>query len=215
MGRTKAHTAYKSEDGQRLKSVTTILNNLGWNKNVLLAWVRRTAMAGLDPDKVKEEAASIGTLAHHLCECHIKGIKPDTSEYGPDMVEKAENAFLGYLDWEKMTKPVYEAVELKMVSEKYRFGGTADFIARINGTLVLGDLKTARGLYPEMTAQLVAYRVMYLELQPKAKIESAMILRIDKENGSFAHHMISKYQLQWGWDVFKHCLALEELKKAA
>jgi hypothetical protein len=213
MAKTKAHTAYKLKDGTRVKGVTTILNNLGWNKNVLVAWARRTALAGDDPDAVLKEAGAIGTLAHYLCECDIKGEEPELDDYSAEQIEKAENAFLGYLEWKKMTKPKYEAIELKMVSEKYRVGGTADFVARINNSLVLGDIKTSKGIYPEMTAQLAAYRKMYLELQPKAKIESAMILKLDKNSGAFSHHFVGKSQLDWGWKVFEHCMALEELQK--
>lgn len=213
MAKTKAHTAYKLKDGKRVKGVTTILGNLGWNKNVLVAWARRTALAGDDPDAVLKEAGAIGTLAHYLCECDIKGEEPELDDYSAEQIEKAENAFLGYLEWKKMTKPKYEAIELKMVSEKYKVGGTADFIARINNSLVLGDIKTSKGIYPEMTCQLAAYRKMYLEIQPKAKIESAMILKLDKNSGAFSHHFVGKSQLDWGWKVFEHCMALEELHK--
>ena len=213
MAKTKAHTAYKLEDGTRVKSVTTILNNLGWNKNVLVAWARRTALAGEDPEAVLKEAGTIGTLAHYLCECDIKGEKADLTDYSAEQIEKAENAFLGYLEWKKMTNPKYEAIELKMVSEKFKIGGTADFIARINGALVLGDFKTSKGIYPEMTAQLAAYRKMYLEIQPKAKIESAMILKLDKNSGAFSHHFVGKSQLEWGWKVFQACMELDKLHK--
>ena len=213
MAKTKAHTAYKLKNGKRVKGVTTILSNLGWNKNVLVAWARRTALAGDDPDAVLKEAGAIGTLAHYLCECDIKGEEPELDDYSAEQIEKAENAFLGYLEWKKMTKPKYEAIELKMVSEKYKVGGTADFVARINNSLVLGDIKTSKGIYPEMTCQLAAYRKMYLEIQPKAKIESAMILKLDKNSGAFSHHFVGKSQLDWGWKVFEHCMALEELHK--
>lgn len=213
MAKTKAHTAYKLKNGKRVKGVTTILSNLGWNKNVLVAWARRTALAGDDPDAVLKEAGAIGTLAHYLCECDIKGEEPELDDYSAEQIEKAENAFLGYLEWKKMTKPKYEAIELKMVSEKYKVGGTADFVARINNSLVLGDIKTSKGIYPEMTAQLAAYRKMYIEIQPKAKIESAMILKLDKNSGAFSHHFVGKSQLEWGWKVFEHCMALEELHK--
>ena len=213
MAKTKAHTAYKLKNGKRVKGVTTILSNLGWNKNVLVAWARRTALAGDDPDAVLKAAGAIGTLAHYLCECDIKGEEPELDDYSAEQIEKAENAFLGYLEWKKMTKPKYEAIELKMVSEKYKVGGTADFVARINNSLVLGDIKTSKGIYPEMTAQLAAYRKMYIEIQPKAKIESAMILKLDKNSGAFSHHFVGKSQLDWGWKVFEHCMALEELHK--
>ena len=213
MAKTRAHTAYKLKDGTRVRGVTTIINNLGWNKNVLVAWAKRTALAGQDPTKVMEEAGAIGTLAHHLCEMHIRGEKPDLVDYSAEQIEKAENAFLGYLEWEKMVKPKYEAIELVMVSEKYKVGGTADFLARINGTLVLGDFKTSKMVYSEHIVQLSAYREMYLENQPKAIIDSAMILKLDKVTGNFSHHFIGKSQLQWGWEVFECCLKLDKLQK--
>ena len=213
MPKTKAHTRYLTKDGVRCKGVTTIINNLGWNKQVLMAWTRRMALAGEDPEAVMKEAGAIGTLAHYLCESHIKGEEPDMTDYSSEQIEKAENAFLGYLEWEKMTKPKYEAIELKMVSEKYKVGGTADFIARINGALVLGDFKTSRGIYPEFYPQLAAYRKMYIELQPKAKIGSAMILKLDKNSGAFSHHFVSKQQLDWGWKVFQCCMELDKLHK--
>ena len=118
MPKTKAHTRYLTKDGVRCKGVTTIINNLGWNKQVLMAWTRRMALAGEDPEAVMKEAGAIGTLAHYLCESHIKGEEPDMTDYSSEQIEKAENAFLGYLEWEKMTKPKYEAIELKMKLQK-------------------------------------------------------------------------------------------------
>ena len=214
MAKTKAHTRYKNTDGKVVPGVTTILGNLGWNKNILVAWAKRTALAGEDPTKVMEHAGAIGSLAHYLCECHIKGDEPDTSDYTSEQIEKAENAFLGYLEWEKMVKPEYAAIEMKMVSEEFQVGGTCDFVARINGELVIGDFKTSKAVYDGHIAQLSAYRKMYLELQPKAKIKSGMILKLDKETGAFSHHFISKGQMEWGWKVFRSCLELHKLNKA-
>ena len=70
---TKQHTVYKTSDGERLPGVTTVINELGWNKNMLIAWSRREALAGNDPNKIKDEAAKPGTLTHSFIEGHIKG----------------------------------------------------------------------------------------------------------------------------------------------
>ena len=39
---------------------------------------------------------------------------------------------------------------------KHGYAGTADFVAKINGVVVLGDVKTGRALYPEVGLQLSA-----------------------------------------------------------
>ena len=60
--KTKAHTAYKTSDGQRVKSVTTLINaHLEWNKQILVNWARSQGMQGNDPTKVMNEA---GRLEH-------------------------------------------------------------------------------------------------------------------------------------------------------
>ena len=55
---------------------------------------------------------------------------------------------------------------------------------------------------------------MYEEIQPKAKIKSAVILRLDKENGGFEHHDLSRGKLDWGFEAFKMCLELYKLKRS-
>ena len=60
----KVHTKYYLADGTQVPSVTTIIGGqLGWNKRMLMAWSKREAAAGRDPDKVRDKAADIGTLA--------------------------------------------------------------------------------------------------------------------------------------------------------
>ena len=210
---TKQHTVYKTSDGERLPGVTTVINELGWNKNMLIAWSRREALAGNDPDKIKNEAARRGTLMHSFIEGHIKGEKVDTIDFTENQIELAKNAYFAFVEWERAMKPVYLGTEIQLVSEKYRFGGTADMVGEIGGELVLCDWKSSKGIYPEMTIQIAAYKIAYEEMNPGKKVHHGGILRLDRETSAYDYHDISSKKMEWGWDVFQHCLALYALKK--
>lgn len=214
MARTKAHGgSYVTKNGKKCRSVTTILgNNLGWNKQVLIGWARRQALAGHDPELVLKEAANIGTLAHYLVECDIKDEVPETSTYSAEQIEKANNALEGFKQWKRAYKPKFLGIELVLVDDELEVGGTADQIAKIGGQVVVGDIKSSKFLYDEHIIQLGAYCHMYERMQPKAKIEYGYVLRLDKETGAFTHHNISRKQLDWGWKVFLCCLELDKLK---
>jgi hypothetical protein len=214
MARTKAHGgSYVTKKGKKCRSVTTILgNNLGWNKQVLIGWARRQALAGHDPELVLKEAANIGTLAHYLVECDIKDEVPETSTYSAEQIEKANNALEGFKQWKRAYKPKFLGIELVLVDDELEVGGTADQIAKIGGQVVVGDIKSSKFLYDEHIIQLGAYCHMYERMQPKAKIEYGYVLRLDKETGAFTHHNISRKQLDWGWKVFLCCLELDKLK---
>jgi hypothetical protein len=201
---TKQHTVYKTSTGERLPGVTTVINELGWNKNMLIAWSRREALA---------ESAKPGTLTHSFIEGHIKGEKVDTSDFTENQIELAKNSYFAFIEWEKAMKPKYLGTEIQLVSEKYRFGGTADMIGEIGGELVLADWKTSKGIYPEMTIQIAAYKIAYEEMNPGKKVHHGGILRLDRETSAYDYHDISSKKMEWGWEVFQHCLALYALKK--
>jgi len=217
--KTKAHQRYRlkpingEKKGKIVPGVTTILGNqLAWNKNVLIAWARREALAGRDPDKVRDEAADSGTCTHYLIECHIKGIEPDLKDFTQAQIDKAETGFLAFLDWEKENRLDYKDIEIGVVSEQYRYGGTVDMIARNNGDLWLIDLKTSRNIYPEHKIQTAAYKYAYEE-QEGVEIARCIIVQLSKEDGSFQHHKLSKEQVDDGWEVFRLCRQLYDLQK--
>ncbi len=207
MDKAKAHTIYKNKVGKRVPGVTTILGNLGWNKNMLIAWSRREALAGNDPNKIRDKSADIGTCAHYLCECDAKEIKPDLSEYSQANIDIAENCFLGYLEWKKVHKIEKITSEIPLVSEK-GFGGTIDMLYKSGDKLILGDIKTSKNIYLEHKIQLSAY--YHLLLENNYKIDEVYILHLSK-NGDFAPYKIK--ELDNYWEAFAHCLGLHYLKK--
>lgn len=206
--KTKAHTRYRKKDNTIVSGATTIINNLGWNKNILVAWARREALAGNDPDKIRDKSADIGTCAHYMCECDAKGIKPDLSEFSQAHIDVAENCFLAYLEWKKTHKVGKIESEIALVSEDFSYGGTIDMLYESGGKLILGDIKTSNNIYPEHKIQLAAY--YHLLLENGYEVDEVYILHLGK-NGDFTPHKIK--DLSDAWLAFKHCLGLHELHK--
>jgi len=211
--KTRAHRQYKLADGTVVPGVTTVINSqLGWNKNALIAWARREALAGIDPTKVRDEAADVGTITHHLIECHIRNVPPHLEEYSRKNIDLAENGFIAFLDWEKANYLEYYIVEYPVVSEKHRFGGTIDVIGSKDGKLWLIDLKTGKGVYPDHIIQVAAYKYAFQEYTGK-KIHKCNILHLGRDDGSFQYHSLSNKKIRDGWRVFLHCKALYDLEK--
>lgn len=196
---TKVHTVYKV-NGKRVPSVTTILSIL--NKPALLNWAWECGLAGDDYKKIRDKAANIGTIAHEMIEKHLLKEEFDPSKYPQVDIDKAETAFLAFLEWEQayQIKPVI--VEGKFVSQELKTGGTCDLVADTKEGLILIDLKTSSGIFPEMRLQVAAYAYMLKE--NGHDIKQVHILRIDKEDGSFHHHKLGTPEtLSDEWEMFK------------
>lgn len=122
-----------------------------------------------------KKAADIGTLAHNWIEKHIKGEKPALPVN--KMVRTAVEAFLA---WEKENDVKFHESEIKIYSKKYKYAGTMDFEATVNGKLVIGDIKTSSGIYSEMRFQVAAYR-QAREEETGNKYDHQVIVRIGKK----------------------------------
>jgi len=219
--KTKAHTRYKNAAGKIIPSVTTIIGgNLGWNKGALIGWSRKMALQGIDPNKERDEAADIGTLAHALIEEHITSTAPhlkvvpaEKELYSPANLGKAETAFLAYLEWEKqnnvdLTDPRVQA-EARLVSEWLQYGGTLDLIAPIDGELSLIDFKSTNALYPEHRIQLAAYEWLYEE--NFSEPIPTHLLQVGKDEGDFHHHQFA--DLSNELELFRLLARIHQLHK--
>jgi len=190
---TKIHTVYKLKNGQPVAGVTTILDMI--SKPALIHWAWNLGVKGEDYRKVRDTAASIGTIGHYLIECYLKKETPSLSEYSQDNINKAETAFLGFLDFEKKNQLTPIFLEKGLVSEKYGFGGTIDCYAKLDGKLCLIDFKTSSGIWPEMRVQVAAYEALLKE--NGYPVEEVHILRVDKETGEFSHYPLKDLSLEW------------------
>jgi hypothetical protein len=166
-------------DDVKIDGVTTILSE-GLPKNGLIQWAadcaadlacdewdtlaelplseRRKQLARA-PAARRDAAAVRGTRVHALADKLANGQQVAV----PDELAGHVEACVKFLDdWE----PVPVLTETPVYHEKYRYGGTLDLVAEMDGRQWLLDFKTsASGVYGETAFQLAAYRYAthYLE----------------------------------------------------
>lgn len=208
MGKNKVHTQYKVKTGTLVPGVTTVLAILA--KPALLEWAYQCGLKNLDFHKVRDTAGDIGTLAHYLILCDLKGEKPDLSEYSQANIDKANNCLKSYYAWLKQNpiKPIM--VETPLISEKFGYGGTLDLYGQIGSDNVLIDFKTSKGIWNEYLYQVAAYNQLLLENDYHT--DKAIILRINKEsNDDFEIRTVNKIDKYF--EVFRHCLRVYTLQQ--
>jgi hypothetical protein len=204
-----AHQRYKTKDGIIVPSVTTIIGLL--NKPALVPWANKLGLEGIDVKKYVDKLADVGTLAHQMILDYFKNVKMDFSEYSPEVKDKAENSFLSFLEWVRSKKIIPTFIEKSGISEGWGFGGTFDFYGVIDNVFTLIDFKTGSGIYPEMSIQLAAYK-MLIEHNDENGVEQAMILRIPRtEDEKFEIKVWTNLDKQW--EIFKRLLEIYQLQK--
>jgi predicted RecB family nuclease len=201
--RSKQHTVYKLSDGTKVPGVTTILGVKA--KPALIKWANNLGLQGIDSNKYVDEKAQIGTLAHRMIEDYLNKVETDTSEYTKVQIDKAENSFLKFLEWEKSHKVEVILAEVPLVSESLRYGGTIDCYVKLDNEYQLLDFKTSSGIYDEHIYQLAAYWMLLSSNDHP--VEKARILRIGRdETEGFEERIITNIMLEW--EIFKDCLSL-------
>ena len=211
MSKTKAHIRYRTADNKIVPGVTTILGLMA--KPALIPWANRMGLAGIDTNLYVDDKAAIGTLGHAMItDKLIKGLT-DTKDYSENQISLAENCTLSFWAWEK-DHPIEEVffVELPLVSEAHRFGGTLDIYAKINGRREIVDLKTGSGIYDEAVYQCAALKVLLEE--HGFVVDGTRVINIPRtEDEGFMEKVITDEENRKGWEIFKHLLAVYYLKK--
>lgn len=230
---------YILKDGSVVPSVTTIIGRFkesgalihwaaGQAAEYVLKGVQAEVKAGssaLSPEMVsalcasaksayrdvRDAAAEAGTVAHGLIEAHILG-HPVVVEGSPELVAKATSAYGAYCSWADGQQIEFLWTEKPLVSEKLRFGGTPDALAKIGNKCVLLDWKTSNNLYADYLIQLAAYKALIEENEPGLKIDGFYLCRFAKENADFAVHHYD--ELPEAWRMFELLREAYELDKA-
>jgi len=200
-GRPKA--GYRNKDGKRVPGCTTIISRFK-ESGGLMHWAWQCGMDGLDINQVRDDAADAGTCCHEMIDCHIhqKYTFKDSARE-PNVLKRAEHAFLAYLEWVEQSKLKLEASEQSLVSELYQFGGTFDAVLT-NGQLRLLDYKTSSGIYGDYLIQVAGgYSLLWQEHHPDKPLQGMDLLRISKPKApddpvSFEHR-------HWSAEIFPIC----------
>ena len=141
--------------------------------------------------KITKDAANAGTNVHEYAEAHFK--KLPLPELQSDQAKRGVEAFHKWLDAHKVE---ILASERRCFSKEHYFAGTCDFVAKVDGALVLGDIKTSSGIYPEMRLQTAAYQ-QALQEEKASMFDSRLIVRFDKKTGEFEAKSFTDFDLDF------------------
>lgn len=205
---------YKDKDEMRLPGVTTVTNQeLGWNKGVLIGWANKKGLEGISTTALVDDLASVGSLAHDMVLCQLRGIKVNTLDYSQNQIDRANNCLESYANWASNKKIEPIILEERLISEAHKFGGTPDFYGKVDGKLTLLDYKTGSGIHDEHLIQVGGGYLTLLE-EHGYKVERIEILNIPRSNGeSFQIRAIPEFNWQFCKKIFMNCLENYKLHK--
>lgn len=192
-GRPKA--GYYNKAGKRVPGVTTVIGRFK-ESGGLVQWAYQCGLDGLDINKVRDDAADAGTCCHEMIDCHLHGRAFEHKGWDNAVIQKAEHAMLGYLEWAEQSKLQVVASEQSLISEKHQYGGTFDAVLTA-GQLRLLDYKTSSGIYADMLIQVAGgYSLLWAEHYPDKPLHGMDLLRISKPQApddpvSFEHRHFS------------------------
>ena len=203
----KAH--YYRVDGEYVPSVTTVLDNIAikalpqWAASEGAKWYLANHESDIAPEdmakgirgafrKKSREALDIGTLVHEYAEkailWKIGSTESDslTLKDVPEMPDneiavKCINAFRG---WVRENDVEWLKAEQKLYNRKYKYAGTVDAIANINGEFCVIDFNTSGAIYDKYYLQCAAYAECVEDMWGK-DVDSYWVLRFDKKTGKF------------------------------
>jgi hypothetical protein len=156
--------------GESVPSVTTIQKSLP-KQDVLVPWAARMAAEHADANWARlsglphaervhemknayqvytDKRSAVGTEVHDLIDCWSTGVP------FPEVTREAGRYATSFIKFMTSVRPEFIENEVTVWSRKHGYAGTADFIARIDGQVVLGDVKSGKRLYPEVGLQLSA-----------------------------------------------------------
>lgn len=201
---------YKTEDGKRVPSVTTVLSQWGIKTRPLMYWAYKRGEQGIPLHESEE--ADVGTLAHMRIEAEIKNKEIDLTTYDDNLIKQSDVCIENWETWKQSHNFQPVESEISLVSEEHRFGGTIDIMALINGKLSIADIKTGKEVYEDHIIQIVAYSKLWEENFPQHPIDGGYhIIRLGKEIPMFSYNYYGRFPE--AWEVFLHLKELHELHK--
>ena len=171
-----------TNDGIPVPRVTEILSRM-IHKDSLMYWANALGFKGLRYRDVLNNAANLGTQAHHVIEKYLKEKLEDNTNI----------PFLGFQSWYNIiTQDIKLPIEVLMVEQRLTckwFGGTMDALLRIGDKIYLVDFKTSNHVTSNYFLQLAAYRFM-LKLQKGIDIDGVIVLQLDKDEPGFNEYLL-------------------------
>ena len=189
---------------------------IGVDTTGLQIWKDSCRRKGLDPDQIRDEAATIGGIVHFLIQAAIEGFEPDFSDYTNEEVMSAQAPFESAMAWWLNQDLAFVAAEQQLVSQEYRYGGTVDMVCRDgDGDLVLLDWKTSSQIRPEHRYQIAGYEQL-VQGNTDGPVMRRAIVRVARDGGKVQRNpWISDEDIEAYWGVFRTQVALYHAIKEA
>lgn len=166
------------------------------------AWIDAAAEeAGKVPDRIKDDAANLGSLCHEWYELFKQGRAP---EVVPENIRIPVEAFLA---WRKEAGFEFLLGDTKVASRLHGYGGAFDSVVRWNGEIVLIDYKTSNGIWPEYALQTAAYWQAFAETYG-VLADKLCVVRFGKDKPTFEWKMVADIKA-----CFEAFLASKRLKE--
>ena len=199
--------------GEKVPGTTTITGRF-MESGGLVWWAFRQGQQDPDassPYAARDEAAKVGTIVHEMVEAHLRGEDPESVEAregaSGEVLEQADTAFGGFLDWWQMQSVEPVLMEVPLTSTTHRFGGTPDLWARTPHGLELWDWKSSKSLYTGHLLQAAAYRHLHDVNRggqgqdgtdiPDEPVVASNIVVFKKDTGDFAHKRFRDLSEEW------------------
>lgn len=198
----KAHS-YKV-DGIKVPSVTRVVDGC-FPKN-LTDWA--LSVGEEEYHKIIDEALEIGNYTHEWIENYINE-QPFNATTNPSI-----DAFLqweGDYNYSTQRRVVQNLewldAERKIYCDRFKYAGTVDAVAKINGRVCVIDFKTSKKIYKPYHLQVTAYAQAIKRIDGLKRWPLGIILRLDKETGEYEQKV---FEPKDHFDVFKKCLELRQ-----
>lgn len=166
--------------GRAVPSITTVIKALDkpalvqWSANMAATYAvknwaslstletddERYALIKMAHRRESGRKADLGTAVHDAVDAWCTGRSMPAWEAG---VAPFMDQFVAFLEHHR---PEFVENEFTVWSNQHGYAGTGDWMARIGDSLVLGDTKTGKDVYPETALQLEALRRADVILDP-------------------------------------------------
>ena len=194
----EAAHSYKVE-GIKVPSVTRVVD--GCFPKYLVDWA--LSIGEEEYHRVIDEALEIGNYTHKWIEEYIGTGRTILDIDGPP----SNNSIDAFLKWEKEFKPEWISSESKIYCDKYKYAGTVDAVAKINGRVCVIDFKTSKKIYKPYHLQVAAYAQAIKRIDGLGRWPLGIILRLDKETGEYEQKV---FEPKDHFNTFKKCLELKQ-----
>lgn len=153
------------------------------------------------PNRDRDRKADLGSAVHSEVENIILG-KPRKAEWDGELAPFKPH-------WDQFVTdfaPEFLASEATIWNRAEHYAGTLDWIAKIGRKVVLGDVKTGKGVYAEAALQLCAYAHGEFVLlpdgseEPLPEIDGAVVLHLRADG----YEVVPVHLSDAVWDAFRY-----------